>query len=199
MSARIYIEGGGDSKNLRIQCREGFNRLLERCGFRGRMPRLRACGGRSATYSDFKTAHESEKAGYVAMLIDSEELVSDAEKTWDHLRTHDCWEAPLGASDEQVLFMTTCMETWIVADHDTLRQHYGSNLQDSGLPSLCSLEQRSRQDVQAALEHATRNCSNTYRKGNRSFEILAKLRPETLERYLDAFRRVKRILNEKLK
>lgn len=198
MSTRIYIEGGGDSKQLKVQCRKGFRQLLERCGFSRRMPRLVACGGRSAAYSDFKTAHESNKAEYVAMLIDSEEPVSNPEETWDHLRNCDRWERPDGADDEQVLFMTTCMETWIVADRDTLRQHYGSSLQESALPSLISLEQGNRQDIQEGLKRATRNCSNAYQKGKRSFEILGKLEPETMESYLPAFQRAKRILNEKL-
>ncbi|GAF95568.1 unnamed protein product [marine sediment metagenome] len=162
------------------------------------MPRLVACGGRSATYGDFKTAHESNKAEYVAMLIDSEEPVSNPEETWDHLRNCDRWEQPDGADDEQVLFMTTCMESWIVADRDTLRQHYGSSLQESALPSLISLEQSNRQDIQERLKRATRNCSNAYQKGKRSFEILGKLEPETMESYLPAFQRAKRILNEKL-
>ncbi len=198
MSTRIYIEGGGDSKQLKVQCRKGFRQLLERCGFSRRMPRLVACGGRSAAYGDFKTAHESNKAEYVAMLIDSEKPVSNPEETWDHLRNCDRWERPDGADDEQVLFMTTCMETWIVADRDTLRQHYGSSLQESALPSLISLEQGNRQDIQEGLKRATRNCSNAYQKGKRSFEILGKLEPETMESYLPAFQRAKRILNEKL-
>jgi len=196
--AHIYIEGGGDSKGLHVRCRQGFRQLLERCGFSGRMPRLVACGGRSAAYGDFKTAHESNKAEYVAMLIDSEKPVSNPEETWDHLRNCDRWERPDGADDEQVLFMTTCMETWIVADRDTLRQHYGSSLQESALPSLISLEQGNRQDIQEGLKHATRNCSNAYQKGKRSFEILGKLEPETMESHLPAFQRAKRILNEKL-
>ena len=162
------------------------------------MPRLVACGGRSAAYGDFKTAHESNKAEYVAMLIDSEKPVSNPEETWDHLRNCDRWERPDGADDEQVLFMTTCMETWIVADRDTLRQHYGSSLQESALPLLISLEQGNRQDIQEGLKRATRNCSNAYQKGKRSFEILGKLEPETMESYLPAFQRAKRILNEKL-
>lgn len=198
MSTRIYIEGGGDSKGLHVRCRQGFRQLLERCGFSGRMPRLVACGGRSAAYGDFKTAHESNKAEYVAMLIDSEKPVSNPEETWDHLRNCDRWERPDGADDEQVLFMTTCMETWIVADRDTLRQHYGSSLQESALPSLISLEQGNRQDIQEGLKRATRNCSNAYQKGKRSFEILGKLEPETMESHLPAFQRAKRILNEKL-
>jgi len=90
------------------------------------------------------------------------------------------------------------METWIVADRDTLRQHYGSSLQESALPSLISLEQSNRQDIQEGLKHATRNCSNAYQKGKRSFEILGKLEPETMESHLPAFQRAKRILNEKL-
>ncbi len=40
MSATIFLEGGGDSKELHIRCREGFRQLLEKCGFKGRMPRL---------------------------------------------------------------------------------------------------------------------------------------------------------------
>ena len=198
MRAYIYIEGGGDSKGLHVRCRQGFRLLLERCGFSGRMPRLVACGSRSAAYSDFKTAHESNKAEYVAMLIDSEEPVSNPEETWDHLRNCERWERPDGADDEQVLFMTTCMESWIVADRDTLGQHYGSRLQESALPSLIGLEQSNRQDIQEGLKRATRNCSNAYQKGKRSFEILGKLKPETMESYLPAFQRAKRILNEKL-
>lgn len=198
MRTYIYIEGGGDSKELHVRCRQGFRQLLERCGFSGRMPRLVACGGRSAAYGDFKTAHESNKAEYVAMLIDSEKPVSNPEETWDHLRNCDRWERPDGADDEQVLFMTTCMETWIVADRDTLRQHYGSSLQESALPSLISLEQGNQQDIQEGLKRATRNCSNAYQKGKRSFEILGKLEPETMESHLPAFQRAKRILNEKL-
>jgi hypothetical protein len=196
--AHIYIEGGGNSKDLKSDCRRGFRLLLEHCGFSGRMPRLVACGGRSATYSDFKTAHETGKAEYAAMLIDSEQPVSDPEKTWHHLMTHDCWQQPAGAGDEQVLLMTTCMETWIVADRDTLRKHYGRSLQESALPSLTDLEERNRHDIQQGLEHATRNCPNAYRKGRRSFEILGKIRPEDIEGHLPAFGRTKRILNEKL-
>ena len=56
MNARLYIEGGGDSKQLHTRCREGFRKLLERCGFGGRMPRLVACGGRNSTFDDFSTA-----------------------------------------------------------------------------------------------------------------------------------------------
>lgn len=127
--------------------------------------------------------------------------MADIEASWDHLKTVKTvprWDRPEGASDDQVLFMTTCMETWIVTDHSTLKEHYGSRLQESALPPLVDLEQRSRHDVQDKLVHATRDCSNAYAKGKRSFEILGKLDPSVLEQHLPSFVRVRRILNDKL-
>ena len=61
--SKIYLEGGGDSTQLTIRCREGFRKLLVKCGFAGRMPRLVACGGRGTAFDRFMTAHETAIAG----------------------------------------------------------------------------------------------------------------------------------------
>lgn len=204
MSAYIYIEGGASgagSKYLNMKCQEAFHKLLDRMGFRGRKPRLVACGGRSAVYDRFVIEHSQNVTGYVAMWIDSEEPVENLDEAWEHLRTVTTvptFIQPEGAGDNQVLFMTTCMETCIVADRAGLSEHYGSQLQESALPPLVNLEGRGRRDVQTKLEHATRNCTNAYEKGKRSFEILAKLNPTTLEQHLPSFVRVRRILNAEL-
>ena len=207
MSTFLYVEGGGsgaNSKELDIRCREGFRKLVEKCGFeqQRRMPRLFACGGRAAVFDDFVTAHASNRTGaFVAMWLDSEEPVADIEDAWKHLENVQSvpkWDRPNGASDDQVLFMTTCMETWIVADRLTLKEHYVDDLQESALPSLVDLEQQLRHDVQEKLIHATRDCSNSYKKGKRSFEILGKLMPATLEKHLPSFVRIRRILNQRL-
>lgn len=199
MSASIYLEGGGDSKEQHARCREGFRKLLEKCGYAGRMPKLVACGGRGATYDDFKTAHENRAADdYIAMLVDSEDPVEDIEATWAHLTDRDGWQKPEGGEDDQALLMTTCMETWIVSDRAALAGHYGSKLQESALPPLVNMESRPRGTIQDNLVRATRNCSNAYKKGKRSFEVLAKLTPATLDQHLPSFVRVRRILDEKL-
>ena len=90
MSARIYLEGGGDSKDGSIRCREGFRKLLERCGLSGRMPRLVASGSRNTAFDKFKASH-SDTSGpeYIALLIDSEDRVSDIDQTWEHLSRTD--------------------------------------------------------------------------------------------------------------
>jgi hypothetical protein len=201
VSSTIYLEGGGDAGDLRIRCREGFRKLLERCGYVGRLPKLVACGGRGAAFAAFQTALASARQGdFVALWIDSEEAVADIEATWEHvrLRPDDQWEKPDGATNEQVLFMTTCMETWIVADRTTLAEHYGADLQDSALPAFHNLEERARETIQNALSHATRKCSNAYTKGKRSFEVLGLLDPTTLSQYLPSFVRVRRILDASL-
>ena len=48
-----------------------FSRLLEECGFSGRHdPNPVACGGREATFDQFKAAHKAKgKDDYVAMLL----------------------------------------------------------------------------------------------------------------------------------
>ena len=200
MSAHLYIEGA-DSKEDQIRCREGFRKLLEKLGYaeQRRMPRLTACGGRDSAFDDFKTAQAGASAGhFVAMLIDSEDPVADVEMTWAHLKARDNWDKPIGATDEQVLFMTTCMESWIVGDRETLRQHYGHKLQENALPPTNNLESRSRSDVHDNLAHATRACSNAYQKGKRSFVVVGELNPKALEPLLPSFKRATQILNEKL-
>ena len=199
MSGRIYIEGGGDTAEGRTRCREGFRRLLENCGFKGRMPALRVCGSRTSAYDDFRAAHENSAADdYIALLVDSEEPVADINDTWEHLRRRDGWQRPAGADDAQVLLMTTCMETWIVAARAALTEHYGQHLQDSALPPPADLESRRRDDVQRSLERATRNCPAPYAKGPHSFIVLGKLNPNALAPLLPSFRRARRILDAAL-
>ncbi len=50
-SSVIYLEGGGESKELHSRCREGFRKLLEKNGFKGNMPRLVACCDRKTRIS----------------------------------------------------------------------------------------------------------------------------------------------------
>ncbi len=157
------------------------------------------CRGWYSTYNDFKNANNCQGADdYIAMLIDSEDPITEIDKTWEHLHSRDKWEKPDNASDEQVLFMTTCMETWIVADRETLSTHYGHELQLNALPSVNNLENKSRQDIQDKLEHATRNCSNAYKKGKRSFVVLGELNPLVLKKHLPSFHRTCDILDERL-
>lgn len=159
MKARIFIEGGGDSKELRARCRMGFRRLLEKCGFQGQMPRLVACGGREDAFEGFLTAHRHAETGeFVAMLVDSEDPVKNMERPWEHLKSRDGWDRPKEAEDKQVLLMTTCMETWIACDRKALSDYFGECLREKALPAIHKMESRHRNAIQNALIEATRAC-----------------------------------------
>jgi hypothetical protein len=82
----IYLEGGGESKELHSRCREGFHKRLQKNGFTDKILRIKACGCRNAAFDDFRTAHQSKSDTFVAIWIDSEDPVVDIEKTWEHLK-----------------------------------------------------------------------------------------------------------------
>lgn len=185
--ARIFVEGEG---NL---CREGFTSLLTKAGLRGRVPRIVACGARNRAYEQFRKHHLDGKPAF--LIVDSEDPVTAPEKTWDHLKQRDKWDCPTGATDKQVFFMMTCMETWIISDRDALKRHYGQ-LQESALPNSTptDLESIPRDKMLKALENATRTCSNAYKKGRRSYSVFSEIIPENLP----AFQRMRDILKEAL-
>ena len=199
MKVELYIEGGGDSRSLRIECRRGFRKLLEKGGFKGRMPSTNACGGRSSAFDDFEVALEvASDDEYPVLLVDSEDAVT--QPAWEHLQARDGWPRPASAADDQAQLMVQCMETWCVADHGALRRFFGQQLQENALPALDALEGRAKADVQRALEHATRECGRDreYRKGKRSFRLIAELDPGALKRHLPHFVELCKVLDKRL-
>jgi Domain of unknown function (DUF4276) len=194
----IFVEGGGDSKEQIVRCREGFRKLVEKAGFtRPKSPAITACGGRGRAYDKFKTVVAISDSGYAILLVDSEDPVNNADEdpdsgaAWQHLRSRDGWERPASAENDQAQLMATCMETWLMADQQALRAFFGHLLHSNALLSLHNLEARTRHEVQEALQRATRDCGKdrTDAKGEKSFKVLAELDPTTLKRHLLHFRR----------
>jgi hypothetical protein len=202
VSVTIFVEGGGDSKELRTRCREGFSRLIKKLGFGGRMPRIVACGGRRRAYDMFNTSLTSARFDdeYPMLLVDSEDPITSG--PWDHLKVRDNWDCPVGAEDDQAQMMATCMETWIMADHEALHKVFGSCLLVGNLIPVTAnvLEERSRQELLEALKSATKDCGKNrgYDKGARSFQILAELDPRLLDKNLRYFHRFRETLDRHL-
>jgi hypothetical protein len=148
------------------------------------MPAIVACGGRRKAFDRFRTAHRDEPSGELpVLLVDSETPVRTP--PWDHVRDRvgDHWSRPDGVDDDQLQFMATCMETWLMGDPGTLRRLFGSEFRPSALLPLERLEERSASDVQTALEMATRGCprGRRYERGGRSFALLRELDPKVLD------------------
>ena len=179
---KLFVEGGGDNNEaLKSECRRGFSMLLEKAGFKGRMPRIIACGGRSNAYRQFCTALDKGGPDDVSvLLVDAEAAIAVGASPWDHVKTRkgDGWNKPEGASDDDLHFMVECMENWFLADKKALAEFFGSGFKSNSLPKKSNVEQLSKSDVYVGLENASKGTSKgKYGKGAHSFKILAAVEP----------------------
>ena len=204
MRVTVYVEGGGDSAELKGQCRKGFRALLAKAGFDGRLPKVVPCGPRNRAFSSFQRALRNGD-GYPILLVDSEDPVADADRpdvdpsgAWRHLAKHDHWTRSSDARDDQAQLMVTTMETWLLADRRTFIACF-PDMNANALPPDTDLENRSKPDVAAALRNATQSSSKgRYHKGNHSFDLLGKVEPEELKSRLPHFRRFIETLDARL-
>ena len=182
----------------------GFRELLAKAGFGGRLPKVVPCGPRDRAFRSFEKALRSGD-GYPILLVDSEDPVAGADRSdakpsgaWRHLSRRDGWTRPSGATDDQAQLMVTTMETWLLADRQTLIAYFPA-MSASALPSDTDLESRRKPDVTAALRNATQSSSKgRYHKGNHSFDLLGRIKPEALKSRLPHFRRFVDTLNARL-
>ena len=188
VSAKLYVEGGGDSKMIKTACRRGYQKFIERAGATGNMPRIVACGSRENAYNSFSTACAEE--GSAMLLVDSEEPVT-APGPWEHLKGRDNWDRPTSATDDQCHLMVQAMESWFLADMAALVSYYGQGFRRQVFPQNPNIEDVSKPDVNNSLDQATRDTQKgRYNKGKHSFEILEKLDPAKIRgasHYADRF------------
>ncbi len=183
---KIYVEGGGDSDDLKTECRAAFAKFFEKAGLAGKMPRVVASGTRKDAYENYKQAL---KEGNAAMLlVDSEEAVRTASK-WEHVkqRTGDLWDMPDQGKEDHLYLMVQCMEAWLIADPDTLQDYFGEGFNAKALPAASrrqNVEAISKVEIYEALKKATQRCSQKgqYGKGAHSFKLLKLIDPQKVEK-----------------
>jgi len=179
VSVKLYVEGGGDSEALHAECRQGFRTFLEKAGFKKRMPRIVACGGRRAAYDRFRTACGSNETAL--LLIDSEDFVME-KSPWQHLakRPGDGFAKPENVADDHCHLMVVCMESWFLADKEALARFFGTGFKATALPQNPNVEAARKEDIYARLERATARCEKRgpYGKGKHSFKILCLVAPD---------------------
>ena len=178
MSVKVYLEGGGDTRELKQKCRRGFGEFFRKAGLAGRMPRIVSGGSRNNTYDRFCTALTNARHGdFVVLLVDSEGPVAEDQDAWSYLAANDNWLKPQGAVDESVHLMVQCMEAWFLADKSALARYFGEGFNENSLPRRADVEGVSKGDIARGLEMATRQCKRkgAYDKSRHSFAILAEL------------------------
>ena len=175
VSASLYVEGGGDSKSLKTACRRGFRKFIENAGAAGGLSNIVACGSRGNAYRSFS---KSLSTGVSALLLVDAEGPVTTQEAWQHLKANDSWDRPANATDGQCHLMVQAMESWFLADADTLASFYGQDFNRGALPANRNIEQVSKEDVLDGLSQAARNTKKGgYKKGPDSYEILERLDP----------------------
>ena len=99
-----------------------------------------ACGSRSQTFKDFRTAVRQQTGDFVILLVDSEGPV-EAPSAWAHLHARDGWQRPAVTIEDQAHLMVQCMEAWFLADREALIEFYGQGFLAGSLPGQPNIEQ----------------------------------------------------------
>ena len=177
MTATLYIEGGGEGKDLRTRFRKGWRTFFDAAGVDDRAKIVRG-GGRQRTYDMFAVAVRDRRNDTLPLLlVDSEGAVQPRHSPWQHLLARDGWNQPHGVGDKQAFLMVQFMETWFLADKDGLRRYFGSGFKDQAIKQWPDLEAVPKETVLNALAQATAACRKAYGKGKTSFELLAHIDP----------------------
>lgn len=181
VTATLYIEGGGEGKDLRARFREGWNEFFKSAGVGGKTKIVRG-SGRDQTFDRFATAVEVGRSDTIPLLlVDSEDRVAPRNSVWQHLNARDSWSQPPGAGDDQAFLMVQIMETWFLADRVALQKYFGARFRQNALKNWPKLEDVPKLTVLNALASATASCSKRYSKGKVSFELLARIKPTLVE------------------
>ena len=199
MKVKVYVEGGGDSKDLRTRCRRGFSSFFEKVNLAGRMPKVIACGGRKMVFDKFRTALGSRKAeDFLVLLVDSEAPIAVGSGSWQHLAQRDGWDRPGEVTDEHAHLMVQCMEAWFLADKEGLATYFSHGFNRNALPGPLEIEAVAKADVLDGLKNATRRCKKgQYGKGRHSFDILEQTDPTKVFETSPHARRLIETLREK--
>lgn len=179
MTARLYIEGGGDGKDQAIRFRQAWTEFFARAGV-ARRTRVVRGGGRDQTFERFATAMKARGSNVLPLLLVDSERAVTGNSVWAHLLSFDGWVRPVGAGD-QAFLMVQAMETWLLADHAALRRYFGSGFRSSALKQWARLETVPKATVFRVLGKATAGCTKRYAKGRVSFELLARIDPDLVE------------------
>jgi Domain of unknown function (DUF4276) len=182
VAIRIYVEGGGDNRATLARCRSGFTELFKKVLPAGKLPKVIACGPRTAAFSDFKSALADYKDEFIVLLVDAEAPVADGLGVWAHLKKRDSWDQPTGATDEQAHLMVQCMEAWFLTDRDTLKRYYGQGFRENALPDRKDVEKVAKVDLFKALKAATKEAKtkdgyDDDTKVSHGFDLLGRIDP----------------------
>lgn len=203
----VYIEGkGGGSGSKRKyndgEFRQSWKKFLQPLADLAREHKIvffKCIPGRGGTDTaeTFENPLPIHKGALRILLVDSEIPVSDISKPWDALKR----KAPTWADDKNCYLMVQCLETWLLADVESLKVHYNKPkkcFKENKIKAWSNLETTDRKTLQGALEQATADCSNSYSHadGNLLIAVVQRDKLKTLPSVARLFEDLERKIRE---
>lgn len=177
---RIYIEGGGESKDTKARLRRGFSNFFKELVEVAKSKKIKwnitLCGSRNNAFRDFKNALATHPDAFVILLVDSEAPVVK-QSPWEHLKSRDNWDAPAGVDETHCYLMVQTMEAWFMADIDTLKKFYGQGFKENAIPKNINVETIDKNLLERSLKAASRGTKSKgeYQKIQHASELLEML------------------------
>jgi hypothetical protein len=178
---RVYVEG--DDK-LRSGFHEFFKDVREpaqalRIGFK-----CIPCGAEPVR--DFCNALRSNPESFNVLLLDN-----DGRLSFESLKKRSDWKPPREVDEKEVHWMIQIMESWFLADIETLREYYGPGFDPDHLPGHPNVEEAPKADVERGLKEATRRTrKGPYHKTAHAPRILELLKPGQVRAHAPHCRRL---------
>lgn len=202
---RIYIEGDKKSKNSNISLREGFSNFFNDLRDKAREKHIRfdvILGGNSAeTFKDFLRGVKSHPNSFVTFLIDSDDEVSEEDTPKSFLQKQEKsknWEWK-NVGDEQCQLMVQIMESWFLADVETLQSYYGQKFNSKAIPKTNDVEKIAKLEVENSLNRATQNTQKgIYHKIKHGAELLTRIDVIKIKQRAKHCQRIFQTIEEKI-
>lgn len=193
----VYMEGGGDSKEGKARLRQGMSEFLRKVVSQTKPGwRVVACGSRNGPHDAFQNANQTSPETFSVLLVDSEGPVTQPPRT--HLKQRDRWTLT-GISDDSIHLMIQVMETWIIADADSVATYYGQHFLKNALPRAQNLEGIEKERIYDALKHATaKTLKGQYHKIGHAAALLEMIDPAIVRRRCPSCHRLFATLTQRI-
>ncbi len=181
---RIYVEGGGDSRDTKAFFRQGLSVFLDSLKSEARQRRIRwsiiPCGPRQRAFEDFELARKTHTSAFNVLLVDSEAAVQSSASR--HLANHDGWNLA-SLSEDQCYLMVQAMEAWLISDVESLARFYGAGFNRNPLPNAANIENIEKMVLNNALKEATRSTAKgEYHKTRHGYKLLEAIDPAAVRK-----------------
>lgn len=173
----IYIEGDTKQKGIKnsITLRQGFKEFFRDID-KGNALNVKLCGGREDAIKIFLNDITFYPKSFLVLLVDAETSVRKGETPKIFLQKISDKFDFSEIDEDQCHLMVQAMESWFLADKESLAKYYGQNFKVKSLPQNPDVEKIRKKDIFNGLKNATKDTSKgEYKKGSDSGEILRRI------------------------